>query len=33
MMAGSKKVRNCELLAVACDRVIMRAGAVFLVSC
>jgi hypothetical protein len=30
MMAGSKKVRNCELPAAACDCVIIRAAAAFL---
>jgi len=33
MMAGRKLVRNCALPAAACDCVIIRAGAVFLVSC
>ena len=33
MMAGSKETRNCELPAAACDCVIMRAGAVFLLWC
>ena len=33
MMAGSKKVRNWQLPAAAFDCVIIRAGAVFLVSC
>lgn len=33
MMAGTEIARNCELPAAASERVIMRAGAAFLLWC